>query len=284
MENASKKTLITGSKGFLGKHLMKALSGYELICFDIEDGDAGVHDFCDTKISHVFHLAAKTNVRESWDAPYSYYETNVMGTVNLLEFCRKIGASMTYVNSYPYGSPEYLPIDEKHPCNPNSVYNHSKYLAEDICRFYAAHYGVSVTVLRLFNVYGSGQNDSFLIPHIIKQALYSSRIELMDLEPKRDYVYVADVIEAMTLTAGLDGFRIYNVGSGEARSVRDVCDCILTVAGVRKPIVSQESKRKNEVTDIAADITKIRTELNWNPRTSFEDGIKQTIRHYEIGE
>jgi len=276
-----KKILITGSDGFLGKHLRQNLPEYEVKTFDIADGDIVTHKFSDMGIHHAFHLAAMTSAPQSWDNPFEYYQVNMLGTVNILEYCRKTGTSMTYVNTYPYGMPKYNPIDEQHPCAPNTVYNHSKHLAEDICRFYAENYGVSVTVLRLFNLYGGGQSSSFLIPHIVKQALFNTQIDVMDLDPKRDYVYIDDVVEALRLTIGKSGFSVYNVGSGESKSVKEVCDCVVDIIGTQKTIVSADNKRKNEVTNIQADISKIQSELGWNPATNFIDGLRKTIHHYQ---
>jgi len=276
-----KKVLITGSDGFIGNRLYHELAGYEVTTFDVNNGCVASHDFIDTEVSHIFHLAALTSAPESWARPYDYYNVNVMGTVNVLEYCRMIGASMTYVTTYPYGVPQYIPIDELHPCTPNTIYNHSKYSAEGICRFYSENYNVSITVLRLFNVYGGGQSTSFLIPHIIKQALFSPEIEVMDLEPKRDYVYISDVIDALRLTTGKSGFSVYNIGSGESKSVQEVCDYVVNIIGTTKPIVSTGRKRKNEVTDIQADISKIRHELYWVPKTSFIDGLTKTIQYYK---
>ena len=275
------KVMITGSDGFIGKYLHQKLPGCNVVAFDANDGDIVEHKFSESEVVHVFHLAAKTSVPDSWENPREFYRVNVLGTTNILEYCRRIGASMTYVNSYPYGIPLYNPIDEAHPCIPHSVYNHSKHLAEDICRFYAAHYNVPITVFRLFNVFGGGQRTNFLIPHIVKQALFSSHIEVMDLAPKRDYTYIADVVEAIRLSIGLKGFNEYNVGSGESKSVGEICNHVLTILCDQKPILSLDNKRKNEVPDIIADISKINNELGWKPTTSFDEGLRNTIHYYQ---
>ncbi|MCL1987940.1 MAG: GDP-mannose 4,6-dehydratase [Firmicutes bacterium] len=275
------KILITGVSGFLGNHLQKTLTAefpqHEILPFD--------EDICqpvklNNSADYVFHLAAKTDVPESWKTPADFYNVNVTGTANVLEYCRKVGANLTYVNSYPYGIPLYLPIDENHPQAPNSPYNHSKHLAEDICRFYSENFNVKTTVLRLFNVYGAGQNENFLIPKIIKQALFGDSIEVMDLEPKRDYVYIQDVITALisTMNVTLTNFRVYNVGSGKSYSVAEVCEKINIL---NKPIISLQQKRQNEVPNVLANIAKIGNELNWQPQTTFENGIAKTIEYYK---
>jgi len=277
------KILVTGSNGFLGRALLESLINHDVITFDADDGNVIDYFFTDKDVSHVFHLAARTSVPESWEIPYQYYQTNIMGTVNVLELCRTTGAKMTYVTTYPYGEPQYIPIDESHPCNPNSPYNHSKHIAEDICRSYSNLYGVSVTVLRLFNVYGNGQSESFLIPHVVKQAVFSSAIEVMDLEPKRDYVHITDVVKALLATIGVSGYNIYNVASGESRSVMDVCRLALDTLQTKKAIISLNNKRKNEVSNIEANISKIKKDLGWTPTVTFPEGIKSLVEYYRSG-
>jgi len=279
--NSNKRVLITGSNGFIGQHLIKSLCDTDILAFDVQDGDIVNHDIQAENISHIYHLAARTSAPESWDIPYDYYNTNIMGTVNMLELCRKHNASLSFISTYPYGTPQYIPINETHPTAPNTVYNHSKCLAEDICSFYATHYDVPITILRLFNVYGEGQSDKFLIPHIVKQALFEPNIEVMDLEPQRDYVYISDVIDALLLSQNGTGFRVYNVGSGETKSVKEVCECVNLVLGEKKSIVSKEKRRKNEVTNIVSDISKIRSELGWTPKVSFDNGMKKMIDFYK---
>ena len=278
------KILITGSNGFLGKALCNRLSqidGYSIIPFDICDGDIVDFDFTNCNAKHVCHLAARTFVPESWEQPYDYYKTNLLGTINVLDYCRNNNASMTFISTYMYGAPQYLPVDENHPLEAHSIYNHTKLLAEDVCAFYSKHYNVPVTILRIFNVYGYGQSPNFLIPSIISQALENDVIEVMDTTPKRDFVYIDDVIDAICMTMGHKGVHIYNVGSGISYSVLDVINNACSAIGEKKKIVDKEQKRNNEVYDIVADISKIKTELGWEPKTSFEDGIKKTFLAFQ---
>ena len=135
----------------------------------MEDGDIATAEFSYEKLDHVIHLASRTYVPASWENPLDFYRTNASGTTNILDLCRKQGCSLTYVSSYVYGTPQYLPVDENHPVAPVSPYNHSKLVAEDICRFYSEQFGVPVTILRPVNIFGPGQNPSFLIPFIIEQ-------------------------------------------------------------------------------------------------------------------
>ena len=280
------KMLVTGSDGFLGTALCDRLSpagDYEVIKFDINNGNIVDFDFSDCGAKHVVHLAAKTAVTQSWEQPYDYYLTNFMGTVNVLEYCRKNNASLTFVSTYMYGTPQYLPIDEKHPLEAHSVYNHTKQLGEDVCNYYSTHYNVPVTIFRIFNIYGGGQGNDFLIPTIIRQALVGNSIEVMDLRPKRDFVYIDDVIDAICLSIGNEGFNIYNVGSGVSHSVLDVVNNICLAIGEEKQIIDKKKIRYNEVLDVVADITKIKSELGWEPKTSFCDGIKMTVSSFKRG-
>ena len=193
-----KKILVTGSNGFIGKALIKKLTilGFTTIGFDIADGDIAEEGSLgyleNEEISYIFHLAGKTFVPESWSHPYRFYRINVMGTENILEFCRKTGAGLTYVSSYLYGKPEYLPVDENHPVKAYNPYSHSKVIAEEVCRYYRDQFNLGITILRPFNVYGPGQSDRFLIPELIKKILQPETdfIEVMDLKTKtRFHIY-----------------------------------------------------------------------------------------------
>ena len=275
------EVLITGSNGFIGSALTKQLikkGEYNIKTFDLNNGNVEDYDFSGFDVKHICHLAARTFIPQSWNEPYDYYKVNFMGTLNILEYCRKHGAGMTFLSTYMYGTPRYLPVDEKHPKEAHSVYNHTKLLAEEACEFYSLHFGVSVTILRLFNVYGAGQQKDFLIPSIIQQALKGDYIEVMDTRPKRDFVYIDDVINAICLCLGKEGFNVYNVGSGCSFSVLEIIKIICDVLGEEKKIIDKNQPRVNEIMDIIADTKKIRTELAWQPKISFEEGIRKTLK------
>ena len=277
-----KHVLVTGANGFLGRSLVECLPDFKIISFDKINGDVTTFDFGVYNAECVVHLAALTSVEESWCIPADYYRTNIMGTLNILEYCRKSNASMIYVSTYTYGTPQYLPIDEKHPVSPHSVYNHSKFIAEDVCRFYAMNYDVSLTILRLFNLYGSGQSSNFLIPRIVQQALESEHIELMDLKPKRDYIYITDAIDAIRLSIGKPGNNLYNVGSGHSVSVSELCDIVQECTGTNKPVVTKNKTRKNEIMDVVADCTRIKDELGWYPKVDLKEGIMHVVEGYSV--
>jgi nucleoside-diphosphate-sugar epimerase len=278
--------LITGSNGFLGRALCKRLimnGEYDVKLFDINNGNIFDYDFTNYGVKHICHLAARTFVPQSWEEPFDYYKVNFLGTLNILEYCRKHNASMTFISTYMYGTPQYLPVDENHPREAHSVYNHTKLLAEDTCEFYSNNYNNSITVLRLFNVYGFGQRQDFLIPSIIQQAMNNNIIEVTDLRPKRDFIYIDDVIDAICLSLGLSGYNIYNVGSGISYSVSDVIKIICDILGEERRVIDKKQIRTNEVLDVVADINKIKKELAWEPRTTIINGINNIIESIKSG-
>lgn len=280
------KILVTGASGFIGRALLSRLKARarDVIPVDSAVGDIADREilagFAQHDIAHVFHLAGKTFVPDSWDDPQAFCQTNVLGTINVLEFCRKNLIPMTYVSAYVYGHPDTLPIGENSAIRPSNPYALTKRLAEEACEFYAGAYNLPVTTIRPFNVYGIGQAKIFLIPAIINQVLGGGEeIAVKDLEPRRDYVYLEDLVTALLAT--LDepgGYRIYNIGSGASLSVQEVIDTIQEVAGTRKRIACNNAARTNELMDVVADISKAGSELGWRPETSFRAGIASIIR------
>ena len=281
-----KHALITGSTGFIGRALKQRLSndGYKISelnsDFDIRK-TASFLRFIDLNISCVFHLAGKTYVPESWQNPGEFYHVNVMGTENVLEFCRQKSIPLIYVSSYLYGQPEKMPISETDPIIPNNPYAHSKYLAEQLCEFYAREFGSTVVILRPFNIYGPGQSDRFLIPLIVRQALEGQAIKVKTLEPRRDYIYLDDAVDAMVCAAEniFTPFAVYNIGSGYSLSVHEVIKEVLGIVKIEIPIISEYVVRKNEIDDVIADIALAKRELGWQPHHAFHQGIEKVIDH-----
>lgn len=280
-----KNILVTGSSGFIGKELVKILlkKGFRVIELNSSDGNILelnlIERYKNEIIDHIFHLAAKTFVPDSWENPTSFYTTSVMGTNNILELCRDKKASLTFVSAYLYGEPEKLPISEDDKIKSNNPYAHSKYLAEELCRFYAEYYNVKITIARPFNIYGKNQKEIFLIPHIINQVLKNDVINVKDLYPKRDYIYLNDLVVGLLKTVdSKEHFSIYNFGSGSSLSVKNIIDIIQKIAKTTKEVHSEKQERQNEIMDVIADISKAKQELNWEPKYSFEDGIQEILK------
>jgi len=277
--------LVTGASGFIGSVLTKRLrdDGYQVVAIDSSDGDisslATWQNSIDADVFHVFHLAGKTYVPDSWDDPYIFYKTNTLGTESVLEFCREKGAHLTYVSAYIYGVPECLPISENAPIQPNNPYAHSKYLSEELCRFYASNFGQTVSIIRPFNVFGVGQSAHFLIPMIVQQALYHDEIVVNDLSPRRDYVHISDLVSALIATLSLkNDFNLFNIGSGVSFTVGEVIDIVQKFAGTNKPVNSKDDVRSNEIPDVKADTSHARDTLDWKCHMDFETGIDEMIR------
>jgi nucleoside-diphosphate-sugar epimerase len=233
------------------------------------------YNFDNIGIEHIVHLAGKTFVPDSWDNPEAFFNVNVIGTSNALSFCKRNECSLTYISAYIYGRQAQLPIREDATFVPNNPYAESKYIAEQVCEFYARVFGVNVNVLRLFNVYGPGQRSNFLIPRLLEQ-IKGERdfIEVMALLPKRDYIYLDDVCEAIRLSMlKCNGYNVYNVGSGISYSVGEVINILQKLAGTNKTVKSLNRVRNEEIDDVIADISKIEDKLNWKPATTFENGL-----------
>ena len=281
------KILVTGSNGFIGKNLVLKLRAlnYTVIEFsgNILEEDS-YRKLLNENITHCFHLAAKSFVPESWNSPDAFIETNVYGTEKVLEFCRKKSISLTFISSYLYGSPKYLPIDEKHPLQTPNPYALSKFLGEELCRFYNKHYGLKINILRPFNTYGPGQNRRFLIPELIDKFYGSEQeVSVKDVSPKRDYVYISDVIDALILTLKInESFTVFNIGSGYSLSVAEIIDKIKTISGIDKKVVSSNEQRVNEIPNTVADIKLAYEKLGWKPKVNFEEGIKEILKTRNI--
>ncbi|MCR5687795.1 MAG: NAD-dependent epimerase/dehydratase family protein [Lachnospiraceae bacterium] len=276
------RVLVTGAEGFIGGYLTGRLraDGHEVILYRHSDGDLrdkGSLDGYDG-VDAVYHLAAKTFVPESWDDPSAYIADNNSILINVLEFCRRAKACMIFISTYMYGEPEYLPIDEKHRCVMSTPYHLSKKIGEEICEFYSTNFGVDVAVARPFNVYGKGQNREFLLPKVYYQVADrgTDEVSVFTLAPKRDYVYVEDVADALArLLPHVSGYDIYNIGSGVSYSVKEAIDIIQTELGTKKKITEKHSVRKNEVMDCVADVSHLTEVIGDLSITPFAEGIRK---------
>lgn len=287
MKLEGERVLVTGGTGFIGSHLVKRLNDLRATVgflekdgkrIDIRDWDS-IKDSEDANI--VYHLAAIANVPYSFQNPRETLEVNIMGTLNILEFCRlKDIKKMIFTSSYVYGSPQYLPIDEKHPLSPLNPYAESKVIGEELCRGYSRDYDIDCTVLRPFNIYGEGQRKGNLIPDIIRQ-LKKGKIELKDPEPKRDLLYIGDLIEGFVSAGKSDvsGFEIFNLGYGESYSVKDIVDKIIDIYGKKIEVHYSKERRKHEIMDTVAGIDKAKKMLEWEPKVDISEGLRITLKN-----
>lgn len=276
-----KNILITGSSGFIGKKLVSYLTkkGYQVFTFSTKDGDISnpnsLEGFLDKSIDHVFHLAAKTFVPESWINPFEYINVNTLGCINSLEFCRKTGSSMSFISSYMYGNPDFIPINEDAKRKVNNPYAMSKELAEISCEHYYNFFEVNVSVVRPFNVYGIGQSNNFLISKIIECTKENNQLELNDLRPKRDFIYIDDLISGLYNAMYYNGkFEIFNLGYGKSYSIQQVILFIENILGYKINYSSTYQVRPNEIMETVADITKARDILKWEPKIDLESGLR----------
>lgn len=277
------KILVIGATGFIGKSLVNKLTDKN-ISF-IAHNDVGIDitnklsfNFPGSEeVKHVIHLAGKTFVPDSWKNPEEFLRVNTLGTQNVAEFCKNNKASLTYISAYIYGSNVVNPISEDHPINLNNPYALSKKLGEDICLFYANNFHLPVSIVRPFNVYGIGQNESFLIPEVIQKTKTHDKIEVKDLSPKRDFIYVDDVSDLIIeiYIKKLQG--IFNAGTGVSYSVKELIDTVQKILNKNLPVVSENIQRVNEISDTVANIDRARKVAGWTPKFSLEEGLKKII-------
>lgn len=228
--------------------------------------------------SVVYHLAGKSFVPHSWEEPAEFIHVNVKGTQQALEYCRGHDAKLVFISAYVYGIPEKLPISEADSIQPNNPYALSKYLAEQVCQFYSANYDVPITIVRPFNVYGPGQREEFVIPEIIHQVKSENEIRVKSLSPKRDYIYVDDIVSGLSKAADYDEmFSVFNLGSGQSYSVQELIAIAQGCAGTELTVFSDNAVRINEVDEVRADISHAFKNLSWEPKVSIQKGLRRLL-------
>lgn len=280
-----KKILVTGSKGFVGRELLFQMKqkDYELI----EIGNTKFTNLCDwevvkkiPKVDVIIHLAAKSFVPDSFKNPLKFYNNNILSTLNILEKAKMDNAKVVFLSTYVYGNPSYLPIDESHKTEPLNPYTQSKLICEDLCSAYFRDFKVPITILRPFNIYGINQNKNFIIPTIISQ-VNNKEIKLNSSNTKRDFIFISDIVDVIIKIVDLDSklLNIYNLGSGQSVSIKEVVEKILKLTGSQANIKVSNKIRKGEVIDTISDISKIKKDLNWQPKVFIDDGLKLILNN-----
>ena len=279
------KILITGYSGFIGSYLQKKLekTEHELILVDIANG-TNICDWQQVKqyegMDVIVHLANLSFVPASYEQPKKFYETNYLSTLNMLELCRLNNAKMVFFSSYIYGHPQYQPIDENHPTQAFNPYAQTKVICESLCEGYNRDFKVPITIFRPFNIYGTGQNPDFLIPSIIQQAK-TGKIVIKDDRPKRDYIHVEDIIDAIITAIETENtdksIQKFNLGSGVSYSVKEIVDMVRGLFDTEIEYICTHEIRPNDVMDTIADISKIQNELHWKPSISILEGLTKMV-------
>ena len=308
-----KKVLITGAEGFIGSHLTEVLvqQGFDVKAFclytstgtkgwldtlpetilknlevnpgDIRDRntlDRAMED-CDT----VFHLAAHISIPYSYIAPSSFIDTNVTGTLNILQAAldHKIEHLIVTSSSEVYGTAVQIPINEEHKLQPQSPYAASKVAADALAWSFFKSYQLPVTILRPFNTFGPRQSTRAIIPSIIMQLLRGTQsLELGSTTPTRDFTFIDDLVKAFIETGkkpDLAG-NVYNISSGKEISMRELAHILLNKISPEISLVTKEERLRpseSEVFRLLGDATKFSERTSWKPKITFEEGIDKTI-------
>ena len=308
------KILITGADGFIGSHLTEALvrAGYAVRAFVLYNSfdSRGWLDECAEEVrgefevfagnvrdphgvhkalggcEAVLHLAALIGIPYSYHSPDTYVDTNVKGTLNILQAARDLGISSVVHTSTSevYGTARYVPIDESHPLEGQSPYSASKIGADQMALSFHRSFGLPVTILRPFNTYGPRQSARAVIPTIITQlAAGHSRIRLGATNPTRDFNYVEDTVSGFRAALETDRAvgEVVNLGSNYEISIGDTAHLIAEEMGQELSIESDHERlrpEKSEVERLWAENEKARTLLGWDPAFAGEDGLRRGLR------
>ena len=272
------KVLVTGSRGFIGKQVIKRLKKSEILT-DLIDSKRidlkNIEEVMKLNASDVvIHLGGKTTKGLEWD---EYFNNNVLGTLNILEYCitKKI-KKMIFVSSYVYGKPKYLPIDEEHPIDPHNAYTKSKYLAEQLCEFYAKNSDLNVIILRPFNIFGKTLPNGFLISNLLKSIQTNEKVTIFNKDSKRDFLHIDDFVDIVLKIKDCDfKFEVFNVGSGKSYSFNEVIKKIEKIS-IKKLNLQYEEDKESFIGEITADISKLNNKIKWVSKISFDEGLQKS--------
>ena len=320
MELIDKKILVTGSDGFIGSHLVEGLLdiGCQVRAFvyynsfnswgwldslpkeKLNQIDVFAGDIRDPngvrKAMHgmdmVFHLAALIAIPFSYHSPDSYVDTNIKGTLNILQAVRDVGCERVLITSTSevYGTAKYVPIDEDHPFQGQSPYSATKIGADRLAESFYRSFNTPVTIVRPFNTYGPRQSARAVIPTVITQLLSGAEeIRLGSLHPTRDFNYVKDTVAgfiAIAESLNTIGEEI-NIASQQEISVGELAQIMIDEINPSARIISDDIRlrpEKSEVDRLLGSNEKIRRLTGWHPKTSLKQGIRETIAWFKDAE
>lgn len=308
---SSVKVLVTGGDGFIGSHLVerliaegaevRALAYYNALgdhgwlkgSLDVDIIPGDVRDLelvaaATDGVDVVFHLAALIGIPYSYEAPGSYVQSNVTGTYNVAQACRRAGAKMIHTStSEVYGTALEIPISENHPLQPQSPYSASKIGGDMIALSFHHAFGLDVRVVRPFNTYGPRQSTRAVIPTILSQLLRgATEIHLGSTSPTRDFNFVDDTVAGFLAIAECDRAvgQVVNIGSGREISIADLAELLIESSGSRAKVVTDPERlrpRASEVERLLCDNTRAREWAGWSPEVTLEDGLKRTAEWVE---
>ncbi|MCL2641982.1 MAG: GDP-mannose 4,6-dehydratase [Candidatus Bathyarchaeota archaeon] len=303
-----KKIMVTGGAGFIGFHLSKALasltdnltiydnlsSGKMENVLDVPEAKFVKGDILDLKtlllqerMDLIYHLAAQVVVPYSMENPMEDFDTNAKGTLCVLEKARKDDAKVVFASSAAvYGNPSVFPTPESFGFHPFSCYGLSKVVGEEYCQMYREQYGLDIVITRFANVYGS-RCHGVIHDFLDKLVKNPDRLEIIGTGQQcRDFVHVSDVVDALVKVGSMDSVvgEVYNLGFGKTVSVFELAKMMLAIMGLEdKTVVTTTNVSwHGDVTKIWFDITKAKKELNWNPKVSLEDNIKEIIAERKL--
>lgn len=274
----------TSSIGLLGEARARHPEALEIVAGDVTDPACVMRlvDGCE----RVLHLAALIGIPYSYVAPHHYVQTNLVGTLNVLEAARAAGvARLVHIStSETYGTAQFVPITEQHPAHAQSPYAATKVGADQLALSYQRSFGLPVVVVRPFNTYGPRQSARAFIPTVIAQALAGDVVRMGSLDPRRDLNYVTDTVAGMVAAAlapGVEGYEI-NIGSGVSHSVGDVARAIIQQVNPDARIEQDPARVRpadSEVMELVAGIERARELLDYAPAVGLEQGLERVIAH-----
>jgi len=297
MNLKKKKILVTGGNGFIGQNLKDRFVsfGAHVDSYDIENGQ----DICNKSLirktiknqyDYVYHLAAFSGSQKSLNSHGQCMKTNALATVLILDAIVDLSPTTKIITSgsrLEYGIPQYLPVDENHPTEPNSPYGLSKLICSQMAKVYGDTRNLKFTAFRTSNVYGPHHNSRFagynLINYLIDLAKNNKGLSVFgDGKQLRDYLFIDDLIDAFVLALNpKSNNKIYNLGYGKGISLMDMTKLIVDTVGKGKiqKVAWPQDWKSIETGSYASDITKIKKELGFKPKINFKDGIKKTIEN-----